>query len=244
MKKKFFGLTMALLLFAMTVSVAAETTRTNAGTVTFTGSRMKSSFSSSKLAASVSEMQPGDDVVFEVRLANTADYTTDWYMSNEVLSSLEDAQDVAENGGYAYRLSYKDQGGSETVLYNSDSVGGDKEQNAGSGLNEATDSLGDFFYLDRLAKGEGGTVTLEISLDGESQGNIYQDTLATLKMNFAAEKASGDGTPGPPGSSVHLTNQVQTGDIWTGGAFIALVAGMILLIIGLVAMKKKEADAA
>lgn len=244
MKKKFGFLAVALLVFAMTVPAAAETTRTNAGTVTFTGSRMNSSFSSSKLAASVSEMQPGDAVTFEVKLSNAADFTTDWYMSNEVLSSLEDAQDVAENGGYSYKLSYMDADGSETVLYNSDSIGGDKDQSAGAGLNEATDSLGDFFYLDRLENGESGTVTLSISLDGESQGNIYQDTLATLKMNFAAEKASGSSTPGQPGSSVHLTNQVQTGDIWTGGALIALIAGIIFLIIGIIAIKKKEADAA
>lgn len=239
MKKKFQFLTMALLLLAMTVSVSAETTRTNAGTVTFNGSRMRSSFSSNRLAASVSEIQPGDSAVFEVELSSSADGETDWYMSNEVLSSLEDAQDVAENGGYTYRLSYKDQNGTEMVLYNSENIGGEKDQSAGSGLNEATDSLGDFFYLDRLNKGTGGTVTLEISLDGESQGNIYQDTLASLKMNFAAEMAKGSTRPGEPGSSVHLTNQVQTGDIWTGGALIALIAGIILLIIGILSMKKK-----
>lgn len=242
--KKFRFLAVALLVFAMTVPVAAETTKTNAGTVSFTGSKMKSSFSSSKLAASVSEMQPGDTVTFEVNLSNTADYNTDWYMSNEVLSSLEDAQDVAENGGYSYRLSYTDNGGTETVLYNSENIGGDKEQNAGAGLNEATDSLDEFFYLDRLGKSGGGTVTLSISLDGESQGNIYQDTLATLKMNFAAEQASGDSAPRQPGSSVHLTNQVKTGDIWTGGALAALIAGIVFLVAGVLSMKKKEADAA
>ncbi len=244
MKKKFvFPAAAAMLLvFAITVPVAAETTRTNAGNVSFTGSKMKSSFSSSKLAASVSEMQPGDSVTFEVELSSSADYNTDWYMSNEVLSSLEDAQDVAENGGYSYRLAYTDGSGKETVLYNSDNIGGEKNQAAGTGLNEATDSLDDFFYLDRLGTGGGGKVSLAISLDGESQGNIYQDTLATLKMNFAAEQASGNSTPRQPGSSVHLTNQVKTGDIWTGGALAALMAGIVFLIAGLLSMKKKEAD--
>ena len=32
-----------------------------------------------------------------------------------------------------------------------------------------------------------GIITLEVALDGETQGNSYQDTLADLQMNFAVE---------------------------------------------------------
>ena len=40
-------------------------------------------------------------------------------------------------------------------------------------------------------------VTLKVVLDGETQGNTYQNTLASLQMNFAVEKT---GTvPGPDG---------------------------------------------
>ena len=41
--------------------------------------------------------------------------------------------------------------------------------------------------LDTLAKGDKGRITLEVELDGETQGNDYQNTLADLQMNFAVE---------------------------------------------------------
>jgi len=244
MRKRFMGLGLALLLtLASSMTAGAEELQGESGwQVSFNGKKMESNFTSAGMADEINAMQPGDSVELTVTLKNDFSGQADWYMKNEVLQALEDAGD-AEGGAYDYLLTYTDVTGTVTTLYSSEKFGGEGRYN-GVGLHGATTTLDDFFYLDRLAKGEGGTVTLEISLDGESPGNIYQDTLATLKMNFAAEKASGDGTPGPPGSSVHLTNQVQTGDIWTGGALIALVAGIILLIIGLVAMKKKEADAA
>ncbi|MCM1283559.1 MAG: hypothetical protein NC180_00330 [Muribaculaceae bacterium] len=239
MKKVWMMAAAALLTLSMGVTAYAETTTTEAGTVSFDGNGLKSSFSSSKLAVSVSEMQPGDSVDFRVRIANNADFVTDWYMSNEVLSSLEDAQSVAENGGYTYRLTYTDQSGTVTPLYDSESVGGEKDSDAGEGLNEVTDSLDEFFYLDRLEAGETGEVQLLIALDGESQGNAYQDTLAQLKMNFAVERASG--TPSDrPGSNSSHTPGVKTGDVWTLGAVIALGLGVILMLVGICVYKKRE----
>ena len=74
-------------------------------------------------------------------------------MANDVISSLEDAQSVAENGGYTYILTYTDPDGKEDTIYSSTSVGGEKETTAGKGLNEATNSLDDFFSLDTLEPG-------------------------------------------------------------------------------------------
>ena len=58
----------------------------------------------------------------------------------------------------------------------------------GVGLHEATGALQNYFYLDSLKTGQSGTITLYVALDGETQGNSYQDTLADLQMNFAVEK--------------------------------------------------------
>ena len=44
----------------------------------------------------------------------------------------------------------------------------------------------DYFYLDRLDKNETGTVELEVGLEGETQGNAYQNTLAKLQLNFCS----------------------------------------------------------
>ena len=85
-------------------------------------------------------------------------------------------------------------GGSQ-VIYDSTSdntehvnfVGGDYGFEDRIGLHEATDNLEEFFFLDTLNSGESGVVTLTVSLEGETQGNIYQNTAARIQMNFAVE---------------------------------------------------------
>ena len=239
MKKKSFLVAMLLVLSTTTFAYAEETT-TDAGYCEFTGNEMKSSFDSKQVAVSVSEMEPGDAVNFQVKIASTADFDTNWYMSNTVLSSLEESQAVAENGGYTYTLIYTSSNGDVTVLYDSDSVGGEKESTAGVGLNEATDSLDEFFYLTSLKEGESGVVDLRVSLDGESQGNIYQDTLAALMMNFAVEKDTDDPTTTfKTNTSPH---RVKTGDVWLAGSVIGLLAGIVLIVIAIVKRRKEDKD--
>lgn len=174
--------------FAMCSEVLADSRQGGSGwTVQFDGGQMVSSFHTDEIADAVYALQPGDDVTFYLTVQNTSDVTTDWYMTNEVLRSLEDTQAVAANGGYSYVLTYYNEAGEAEELYGSESVGGEKSTAAGEGLNEATDSLKDYFFLDRLVPGQSGGLTLFVSLDGESQGNVYQDTLADLQMNFAVE---------------------------------------------------------
>ena len=97
---------------------------------------------------------------------------------------------------------------------------------AGVGLHEATSALKDYFYLDTLTTGQTGKVTLNVALDGESQGNRYQDTLADLQMNFAVESRA----------AIVRTGAARTGDashlllIWLvviGGGIGALVLAVL-----------------
>ena len=108
-------------------------------------------------------------------------------MRNEVIESLEDASKTAAGGAYSYRLAYVNPDGVEQVLYDSESVGGVDYTTGKQGLHEATDALDEFFYLDTLPSGKTGYVTLKVLLDGETQTNNYQDTLAKLQLNFAVE---------------------------------------------------------
>lgn len=57
---------------------------------------------------SMSEIQPGDSITLHVQLTNQDSSNTDWYMTNEVLQTLEDAQDSASGAAYEYRLTYLD----------------------------------------------------------------------------------------------------------------------------------------
>ena len=194
MKKRVCGILLAALTLAgVNISEArAEVYEGAEGwEVSFTGNGMESSFKSSELSDGASALQPGDEITFRVALKNEYSGDTDWYMANEVLSSLEDSQKVAQGGAYTYILAYRNGAGEDITLYSSENVGGEgKGGLSEQGLHEATDSLEDFFYLDTLEAGGESLITLKVCLDGETQGNAYQDTMAKLQMNFAVEKAA------------------------------------------------------
>ncbi len=193
-KKIWTGLLSGLTALAMVLPVHAETFYgDDSWSVVFNAERqMVSTFSTSDINDVVGGMQPGDNVIVTLKLKNDNPTATDWYMQNEVLYSLEDRSANKETGGgaYTYRLTYTDHTGEVQTLFDSDTVGGEHEttvEDTLEGLHGATSALKDFFYLDTVRNGEGGVITLEVALDGETQGNSYQDTLADLQMNFAVE---------------------------------------------------------
>ena len=232
------------------------------------GNKMESNFKTSDLDEVIYGMQPGDNVIIGMELKNENSSTTDWYMTNEVLRSLEESTENAgaSGGAYTYRLVYTDKDGNEDPLFDSDTVGGEGESGAGEGLHQATDATKKYMYLDTLAKGQGGHISLEVALDGETQGNDYQDTLADLQMNFAVElnTEAGRGTPTPRPSTpqggrparpttetLHdlgtPTAMVQTGDDTELDGYIlaACISGTALLILsicGQVMRRKGKGD--
>ncbi len=132
-------------------------------------------------ADNISKLQPGDDITLSVEIRQSNDTPADWYLSNAVLKSLEDGD--ASGSAYGYKLSYEGPSNSRT-LYESQSVGG---KGSADGLAEATNAMDDYFYLGTLSKGQTAKVILNVSLDGETEGNAYFDTLARLSLKFAVE---------------------------------------------------------
>ena len=252
---------MALLIVGSTGVVQAEEYTEDRGwKEEFTGKEMVSNFSSSEISDAVYALQPGDQVTIRLALSNGSKKEVDWYMTNQVLSSLEDHSEEARGGAYAYHLSYTDGTGAVTTLYSSENVGGEKDAVAGLGLREAVDGLDEYFQLDRMAAGETGAVELTVALDGETQGNGYQNTLADLRMNFAVEpgRTTGGGSGGsgsggsggseessgggetPQGGSLYTTGSVQTGDtshliFWS---MAALLSGLVLLFLAVRGFQK------
>lgn len=257
MKKRYGCLALAVfLLTGSTVTVHADEYKGKDGwKAEFTGNAIESNFTSQSFADEVTSLQPGDSVEISVAVRNGSERETDWYMSNEVLQSLEDSSS-AQGGAYTYVLTYEGNG-SSTTLYSSESVGGETVSAAGEGLHEATDNLEQFFYLDHLSKGGSGLIRLKVALNGETQGNAYQNTLARLQLNFAVEgteEGGGNGgggsrgnggnsrRPGGPGSVIYSPGAVQTGDpggmvLWSAAA---LASGLILLILGVVYQKRNK----
>lgn len=235
MKKRILCLAMTMLMVAG-ASFTANAEDYEGGkdwTVSFTGEAMESNFKSAEMTEEILQIQPGDSITLQVNLKNDGKNKTDWYMANEVLQTLEESKDSAEGGAYTYILTYYDPDGAETVLYSSEVVGGEEDTSKeGEGLHQATATLKDYFYLDRLAETETALVKLYVKLDGETQGNDYQDTLARLKMNFAVEEVH-DG----------VTTTVKTGDNITPMIMfscMALASGLLLFFFGVKAAKDRK----
>lgn len=171
MKKKILSLALtASLAVSMPLAVHGETSYGSSDwKVSFIeGDKMESNFKTSDLDEVIYGMQPGDNVVIELALRNENSSVTDWYMTNKVLQSLEESTENKETGGgaYTYRLQYTDKDGRTKSLFDSDTVGGEGESGAGEGLHQATNATEEYMYLDTLAKGQGGHISLEVALDG------------------------------------------------------------------------------
>ena len=243
MKKKVLCLVMAMVMVVGAgISVQAEDYEGKDGWVAnFDGKEIKSNFGTSNLTEEAKSIQPGDSITLKVGIKNSDSGKTDWYMTNEAIQSLEDANSVANGGAYEYRLAYINAAGKETELYNSETVGGEGASTK-EGLHQATDSLEEYFYLDRLNPGQSGMVTLRVKIDGETVINDYQETLALLKMTFAVEKVTESTIRKVPGEDKVITNRVKTGDTNKILLFcaLALISGIILLILALMSMKRRR----
>ena len=111
--RKWWGIALAAsMLLYIAVPVHAEDYTGGSGwKVQFTGNAMTSNFTSADIAAAVHALPPGDSVTISLSLENSSNGDTQWYMTNKVLSSLEDSSEAARGGAYTYELSYTDEGG-------------------------------------------------------------------------------------------------------------------------------------
>lgn len=156
--------------------------------VHFTGDKRKAILKTRSVSDELATIQPGDSIELKVQLKNSDKGETDWYMTNEIIQTLEEAQESAEGGAYEYKLTYVGSDNTEKVLYNSDTVGGEGSSKTGEGLKELGNSTEKYFYLGRLASNGTGTVHLTIGIEGETQGNGYQNTLGKASYELCSGK--------------------------------------------------------
>lgn len=226
-KRLICGFASALLLTVCCVQVAFADTQNIVWNVTFNPSNeMVSDYNKQDADNKLKNLQPGDDVNYNVTVKNESDHATDWYMSNEVLRTLEEAG--GSNGAYTYTLSYN---GDE--IYSSSKVGGE----GSNGLTEATTATKDRIFLATLASGESGQVQLRVELDGSTQGNSYMNTLGSLQINFAVEdtvtgrtvtQTDEPGTTPDEGGSIPKTGEI----VMNIATALALIGGIALMVLG------------
>ncbi len=225
------GLTVLALILCLLAPAACLTARAEDYTgkegleVVYDGSKLVPNYTAGEITDTMDIIEPGDSMTVKITLKNASQKDAGFWMNNSVLDTFEESNASAGGGAYTYILSYS---GKEEPLYQSGNVGGD-DTTAGEGLHEATGALKDMFFLETLKPGQEGVITLYVSLDGETQGNDYQKTLADIEMLFAVEEVTEPGKP---------STVVKTGDphdmipwaVGAGAAGILLLAGCVLRI--------------
>ena len=194
MKKRYINLILALTVvlagFAGTHIDANAETESIDWAVTYTGSDFDSTYKAEK--SKLTNVMPGDTVEFSVDYKKGTDSDANFYMSADVLKTLEDgATDLG--GAYSYKILSSN---SDQPIFDSETIGGDNTDVIG--LDQVNSGDGAYFSLGTLGSGNQGTVTISIALDGNSQSNDYMSKLAELEIKFAAEPTSDD-----------LDNQIQ-----------------------------------
>ncbi len=226
-------------------ALAAHLTGASKWSATYNSSgRMEETYNAQEYVDQVGNLQPGDDITFEVSAIHDNDSSADWYVSNDVISSLEESRESAANGGSNYEYLLTWEGPKESrELYNSQAVGGDDSD----GLNEATEAMEDFIFLENMSKGQTGKVTIKVTLDGETEGNAYFDTLAKLKVRFAVEPVEPEKKTTSRTTTNTVTNNrelVRTGDDTKLFPFYVamFVSGVLLLALAIISLRERRKE--
>ena len=232
MKKTFISLLLILALL-MSLGLAVNADESNpyktieGGTVLFDGKTITGSYSSETLSGAAGSLQPGDDAKITIVVRNSHNESTDWWLKNEILQSFLNSE---KGGAYTYKLTFTDSAKKKNVIYSSERVGGSEKASdkSKSGLKDVNDTLKDYVFLGTLPAGESGKLELYIQLEGESQINAYENTLAKLKLNFAVE----------------LTKDriVRTGDDTNLMPYLtaSAISGVVLLLLAVVSLEKNR----
>lgn len=189
MKKKIgmFGMILTLV-FGMSMGVCAAETPT----ATFDGSEeIQYNYDDvENFGTAFENMLPGDERTQEIILRNTYDRTVDFFMEVEVIKALEEATQ-ASGAGYDFSLTVTQEGvnnGNPQLIYGGNNeedawIGGNKEGLAD--INAVLDQYGEKgIKVATLAKDEEAVIALNVSLDGQTGGNSYQNVQGTFQFRF------------------------------------------------------------
>ena len=238
---------LALFLGMGTVSLAADAEPT----VTFDGKQIVySNDNVTDFGDAFDNMLPSETRTQEIILKNADQRTVDFYMSAQVLKSLQEIG--ADHAFYHVSLDLV-QNGTSTRIYGDGkelaTVGG--SNNGARGLKELDDTLDAYYLLAVLKAGETAKLQLTVELDGESGDNVYMARDGKIQFDFrvqyddpkAPEVITVKGDP-----VVHVVKKVQTiyrgvktGDQAPIAVFLGALALSAILVLLVIIRRKKKA---
>lgn len=249
--KRFAAILLGLALLATSATAAfADDVNGEYKSVTFNGDSLTASYTDKGVASELFNMQPGDTTTIEVDLVNNVSSSATWYLNNQVLKSLESSEAgvaaKASGGAYTYRLTYNPDQPDEDILFESERLGGTatntttRAGGAANGLDEVNGALEGYRFLSTLGAGAHAKVRLEVMLDGEAQGNDYQNTLANLQLLFAVDPVTAINRNQTVTNTVNrdVTTVVQTGEGSSNLPFVLAtgISGLLFLLLGLLGL--------
>lgn len=130
-------------------------------------------------------MMPGETRSQDIILENTSDKTVDFYMKTETLKTFEE---VKKTSGAAYQvmLTVTDSEGTRVIYGGSEEDGSSRIGADEEGLGNLNGNISEWFKVVTLNQKQQATVTLQVSLDGESHDNSYQAAEGTFQFEFKA----------------------------------------------------------
>jgi len=224
MKKKLFSL---LLAAALVVSLATAAFAAETPTVTFDGKAITYNQDVSNFGTAFSGMAPGETRTQEIKLSNTSTETAQIYMDTAVIKAFEDAN-TASGGAYTVAMNVTASDGTITFIY-----GGGKGATVGGndkGLYDLNGNLNSTYLAATLKTGESATISLTVTLDGESLANSYQDLAGTFQFKFSAVTDTGK-TIVKTGDTANLITYVII--------ILAVCAALVVILVVNKRMKKK-----
>lgn len=269
MKKKIgiFGM-MLTLVFGMSMGVCAAETPT----ATFDGSEeIQYNYDDlENFGTAFENMLPGDERTQEIILRNTYDRAVDFFMEVEVIQELEKTRQETSGAGYDFSLTVTQEGvndGNPQMIYGGAKeedawIGGDKEGLAD--INTVLDQYGEKgIKVATLAKDEEAVIALNVSLDGQTGGNSYQDVQGTFQFKFhvsyddpeevvrevkgedqiVTEQVKGDDrvvTRTVKEADKTIIQRVKTGDTTVILPLVALMGLCVLIIAVVIGTRKKD----
>jgi hypothetical protein len=244
-RTKLFTLLLTLtIVLTMSWMVFADDYTAEGGTYTYNGSDIELT-EGQTISEAVDQLEPGDTVRITLTYTNNSPYTTEWYMENTVLKTLE--EEAGMDGGYTYVLSNIGPDGKETTIFDTKekAVGG-AERKGGTGLEQATNATEgelysqDYFFIQELKANESGNTVLTVGLDGETLANIYETRDARIQIGYAVEQQESGETVYRHIKGKSSINTGDTTDIL--GPAAVFLGAFLMLIIAIISYKKDRKD--